>query len=321
MGKLLVLFLATQLFVSSLFADDRKSADVNNKDFSNQTALHDAVRAKNSEMVEFLVKSNIKVDTKDQFGYTPLHLAVRYSDLDTTNFLIENKADVDTVDGYGETPLIDAVRSNNTEISKALICAKANRDVVDQYDVTPIHYATKNKNLYLLKLLTEKYVELYCQDNIDISIDEDNSGKEITEVCGKIDVGYASFMSLSLANDDLDEFGPYAVKIDNENHTWCSIISDELAKGKYTLSATAKDYVVNEATAESTRFMTSPIKISIDPKEDNLYTYTPQICGTIEFAYATKIELSVSPEDNESMILGTYEAVVDNENASWFRCK
>ena len=328
MGNLVVFLIATQLIVSSLLADDRKTSNVNNKDFSNQTALHDAVRTKKLDMVKFLVQSKTKLDTKDQFGYTPLHLAVRYTDLNTTNYLIENNATIDSVDGYGETPLVDAVRSNNTEIAKALICAKANRDVEDQYDVTPIHYATKNQNLYLLKLLSVDYVELYCQGNIDISIDQEESSEDkISKVCGKIDTGYASFMSLSFVSEDMEEFGPYKVDIDNENHTWCSKVQDELPLSNYTITAKANDFVVNEAIAEAKRFVLSDsnssnednktIEIKIDEIIEPINTATPQICGSIEFAFAKKVNLSVSPENNETKILGEYEALVENEDKRW----
>jgi len=59
------------------------------KDFINEMAIHDAVRAKDLPQVQYLIDQKSQLDTKDIYGYTPLHIAVRLQEYDITNLLIQ----------------------------------------------------------------------------------------------------------------------------------------------------------------------------------------------------------------------------------------
>lgn len=57
-----------------LFLDNR-TLNVNRKDYTGATALHHAVEAENTELVQILLSAGAKVNTKDSLGDTPLSIA------------------------------------------------------------------------------------------------------------------------------------------------------------------------------------------------------------------------------------------------------
>ena len=133
------------------------------KDFINEMAIHDAVRAKDLPQVQYLIDQKSQLDTKDIYGYTPLHIAVRLQEYDITNLLIQNGANVNTVDNYQDTPLLDSTRDNYTELSKLLLCNGAKRDVVDQHKMSPLHNSSKNNNLLISEMLQADNLDPYCK--------------------------------------------------------------------------------------------------------------------------------------------------------------
>lgn len=141
-------------------------AKVNEKDFIQELALHDAVRAKDMEQVELLVSNKSDVNFQDQYGYTPLHIAVRLKEYEISEYLIANGAEVNTLDQYKDTPLLDSTRDNYTELSKLLICNGAERRVADRYDMTPLHYSAKNKNKLISEMLLAKDLTPYCAKEV-----------------------------------------------------------------------------------------------------------------------------------------------------------
>ena len=139
-----------------------KTSEINKADFIGETALHDAVRVKDIDLVKDLLSQGAKTDTVDIYGYTPLHIAARLNEYEITKLLIENGAEVNTTDNYMDTPLLDSTRSDYTKISKLLVCNGAYRNVTDSHGMTPLHNSTKNKNEYIMELLKAQNLETYC---------------------------------------------------------------------------------------------------------------------------------------------------------------
>jgi len=157
-------------------------ANVNDKDFITEQALHDAVRAKDMEQVILLVSNNSEINVKDYYGYNPLHLAVRLKQYDIAKYLIMNGADVNNLDNYKDTPLLDSTRDNYTDLSKLLICNGAKRRVADRYDMTPLHYSAKNKNKLISEMLLAKDLTPYCNDNGDDGAGDGMAKEPMAEV-------------------------------------------------------------------------------------------------------------------------------------------
>jgi outer membrane protein OmpA-like peptidoglycan-associated protein len=138
-------------------------SDIKQNDFVTESALHDAVRAKDLNMVQFLINQKIELNSKNTDGYTPLHIAVRLKEYEIIKLLIENGALVNTMDRYADTPLLDSTRDNYTKISKLLICNNAKRDVVDVHNMTPLHNSSKNMNLDTSKMLLADNLDSFCK--------------------------------------------------------------------------------------------------------------------------------------------------------------
>ena len=256
-------------------------ADLVTNDFLAESALHDAVRANDLELVKFLVTQGIVTNVQDQYGYTPLHLAVRLHNFEITKYLIEQGANVNTYDVYDDTPLLDSTRNNDTNISKELICNGANRNVSDRHNMSTLHNSSKNNNKLISNLLRADNINLLCSDkaikevsqdviiepiskeevivytpklslNInDYTVVNDNTPK----VCGSITEGNISKIDVYLENEYQEIYGTYTANINKEDNTWCTNVEDELKNGNYNIVANGYDDKNNKAND------TTPIKI------------------------------------------------------------
>ena len=78
--------------------------DINKNDFIGELSIHDAVRSKDINIVQFLISKKSQLNDKDKYGYTPLHLAVRGNQLEIVQLLLKGGAEVNSTDVYGDTP-------------------------------------------------------------------------------------------------------------------------------------------------------------------------------------------------------------------------
>ncbi|MDC0933639.1 ankyrin repeat domain-containing protein [Arcobacteraceae bacterium] len=156
-------------------------SDIKQNDSIMESALHDAVRSRDLDMVQLLVSQKVELNSQNKDGYTPLHIAVRLKEYEITKFLIENGALVNTIDNYNDTPLLDSTRDNYSEISKLLICNDAKRDVIDEHDMTPLHNSSKNKNIEISNMLLANNLDQYCKTDEEV-IEEDVVEEQIAEV-------------------------------------------------------------------------------------------------------------------------------------------
>ena len=251
-------------------------AEVINNDFLTESALHDAVRANDLEMVTFLIKQGAQIDLEDQYGFTPLHLAVRLHNLEIVEYLISKDSNVNTIDVYLDTPLLDATRNNDTDIAKVLICNGAYRNVSDIHKMSTLNNSSKNNNKYISELLRADTVEPYCQEEIDINIDDSTTSK----ICGKITKGYITELKVNLEDKEQNSFGEYDAIIDNKNNSWCADISkDELIENEYLIMAKASDKVVNTADAQKTQYLKKDFATT---KKDKKITQAEVLPGLYE---------------------------------------
>ena len=164
-------------------------SNLKQNDFINESALHDAVRARDLEMVQFLIAQKSNLNIKNIDGYTPLHIAVRLNEYDITKVLIDNGAEVNSIDRYKDTPLLDSTRDNYTEISKLLICNNAKRDVIDVHEMTPLQNSSKNKNIDISEMLLADNIDTFCKDSEEEPAVEEKAIEE-TEIVETNDMAF-----------------------------------------------------------------------------------------------------------------------------------
>ncbi|XP_053596401.1 putative ankyrin repeat protein RF_0381 [Microplitis demolitor] len=140
------------------------------------SALHVAVKNKNKDMIELLLKNNADVNIKancdettpchfpvrDYFNRTPLHIAVDKEDKEVVKLLIKNKADVNISTRTGETALGIAVKKNNFALVKLLLNADAE---INSSNESPLHLAIKRRHYKMAEYLLNRGADFNIRDS------------------------------------------------------------------------------------------------------------------------------------------------------------
>ncbi|CAG9834362.1 unnamed protein product [Diabrotica balteata] len=124
---------------------DGKGANVNSKTKEQeQTALHLAAIRGNPECIEVLLSKGANADCRDYTGQTPLHLAARAKDHTSVELLvITGRANPNIEDYDQRTPVHAAIGKSawSSKIIQTLVENGAYPNVEDQYGYTPLHIA------------------------------------------------------------------------------------------------------------------------------------------------------------------------------------
>ncbi len=197
-------------------------------DFISELALHDAIRAKDIEIVKDLISHGVEIDKKDLYGYTPLHLAVRFGLYDIVDLLISKGANVNNVDDYEDTPLLDSTRNSTNDISRLLLCNGANSNVMDKHDMKPIHNASKNNDLYIVEMIQNKSIINMCE-KLDITLD--SYSQKDNKICGKIEKGIAKNIKVTITDENSESLKPHEeVEAQIILDTYCAQLSREISE-------------------------------------------------------------------------------------------
>jgi outer membrane protein OmpA-like peptidoglycan-associated protein len=230
------------------------------EDFVNETALFDAIRAKDLKLVDELIQKGTDVNTVDKYGYSPLHVATRLNEYGVVEQLIKNGATVNSTDKFGDTPLLDSTRNGTNKLSKLLICNGAKKDVKDKHDMTPLHNASKNNDLFISMLLQSNDMTKMCE-KLDITLTsyDENENK----ICGEIPSGMATKIDVTIANQSSqsEPYGPYNSMI--EDNKYCANIDKKISKGnQYIVTAVGDNGVEQDieiANLDDLRVTAQPV--------------------------------------------------------------
>jgi ankyrin repeat protein len=125
-------------------------------------SLHTASEEGQLDAVKTLLDSGADINARNESHGTPLHQAVKVGKLDVVRFLIiERGAEVDPRDEYGWTPLHYASREGHLDISRLLVDHGANVNAAEKDYWTPMHILARNGHLEVVKLLLERDVDLH----------------------------------------------------------------------------------------------------------------------------------------------------------------
>jgi predicted metal-dependent enzyme (double-stranded beta helix superfamily) len=120
-------------------------AQVDAKDHSGGTALHDAAKRYDKvhvDIITVLFQHGAQLNAKDDKGKTPLiHASEHGADANVAT-LISLGAQLETVNNHGQTALTVAALKGHDKCAVALLAAGADPDHLDHHDNTALSYAT-----------------------------------------------------------------------------------------------------------------------------------------------------------------------------------
>lgn len=107
--------------------------DLNAASTEGSTALHFAIHAGETAVVQALLDAGIDVTARNMAGISPLQLAVTTGDTAITKLLLARGADARALDEAKESLLMLAARHGDGEMASALIVAGADRNYVEPH--------------------------------------------------------------------------------------------------------------------------------------------------------------------------------------------
>ncbi|MCB9493101.1 MAG: ankyrin repeat domain-containing protein [Epsilonproteobacteria bacterium] len=112
--------------------------DINAQDGWGQTPIHEASDLDDPTMFGMLVKAGAACNVVDTNGFTPLHRAANFGCLEIVTYLVIcTDLDINQQDNTGWTPLHWAVMGGDLEIIEVLLRYGADRSITNQQGQTP----------------------------------------------------------------------------------------------------------------------------------------------------------------------------------------
>lgn len=192
--------------------DALKELDINSFIDSKMTALHYAIKAHNTEMINFLLSRGAEVDIGDINGITPLHLAVAEGNLEIATILLNAGANINEIDFDRFSPLHVSAQYNYVDLVKLLIERGANPYLEDVEGVTALHLALYNNNIDVASILINVMDRKFVEQNIGLHTAARSGHNEMVKLLLSFfsDINALSFTSmnrqgvtaLSIAVDD-----------------------------------------------------------------------------------------------------------------------
>jgi ankyrin repeat protein len=134
--------------------------------------IFEVIKANDFETVKTIISDNPLVkDQLDARGRTVLFYAIDAKNIEILNYLIVSQVNMNTKDVLGRTPLMYSLFSTDkdTRFARALILAGAKIDEKDSFGYTALEYAAQAGS--------KKIVELLIEKNIIIPIDPPNGNR------------------------------------------------------------------------------------------------------------------------------------------------
>lgn len=138
-------------------ADVLTPENVNTRDGSGYSLLHNALRIKNVEVVRLLMAYGVDVNAADPEKNTPLHYTVDRNHLPLTQLLIEAGADPNRKGRFGHTPLYWAIGrpTINWELVRYLLSHGADPWIQGDNKASPLDIAAMRYPEFAEELRTQ----------------------------------------------------------------------------------------------------------------------------------------------------------------------
>jgi uncharacterized protein len=132
------------------------------------TALHWAVRLRDTEIVDRLLASGADVRAANRYGVTPLHLAAINGDAGMIKRLLDAGADANAVGTDGETPLMTVARGGHVEAARVLLDRGASLEAREAWHgQTALMWAAAQNHPEMLKELLARGADVNARSNTE----------------------------------------------------------------------------------------------------------------------------------------------------------
>ena len=122
---------------------------------ANEVSLIDAVKARDAEAAETLLRTSPDVNASAADGTTALHWAAYHDDLPLADLLLRAGADVDAANDYGVTPLSLACDNGSAEMAARLLESGADPDAARSTGETPLMTCARTGNVDAVRALLD----------------------------------------------------------------------------------------------------------------------------------------------------------------------
>ncbi len=133
-----------------------RKININIKNISGSTPLHYAVKDKNIEIVNFLIKHGANVNILDEHGWSPLHNASYNGYLEISSMLISSGSKIN---------LMNDISKNNKRIYKSQEESSSNfKNNKNTWQTTPLHLAISRDHMDVVSVLLKKGAKVNIKD-------------------------------------------------------------------------------------------------------------------------------------------------------------
>jgi ankyrin repeat protein len=157
---------------------------------SGKTALHEAAKGGNAEIVRLLIKRGAHLNIIDEKGDTPLHCAAAGYKHDQSGLviaiLVKAGADIDIKNREGRTPLHTATALNNGSEVKALLENQPMINSQDNKGNTPLHLAVMNVQHYSSWHPYHNVIRILLDYGALTTI-KNNEGRSVLDIADELD--------------------------------------------------------------------------------------------------------------------------------------
>ncbi|KAK1243923.1 hypothetical protein MKX08_002061 [Trichoderma sp. CBMAI-0020] len=135
------------------------------------TQLHDAIRNRETDVVEYLLGHGADVEAQNKRGNTPLHWAASSGQAGVAQLLLSQGANIKTNDGHGHTALHFAALKGDKDMARLFLRhgADVNANAINTGHATPLHLAVRAGHVHMAQLLVDQGADTKAKDDAGLS--------------------------------------------------------------------------------------------------------------------------------------------------------